>query len=149
MHNIHIAGTGIWFPEQKVTNEEIVNSYNSYVENFNKINKESIDKGSILPMEYSSAEFIEKASGIKSRYMIDKEGSLDINRMMPRVDNEHPDRLSIRGIILLMSKEPSLSIMYLDFIPDAFSINSTDEYSIGNIEPLSIDSLLILLKFST
>ena len=46
MHNIHIAGTGIWFPEQKVTNEEIVNSYNSYVENFNKINKESIDKGS-------------------------------------------------------------------------------------------------------
>ena len=97
MHNIHIAGTGIWFPEQKVTNEEIVNSYNSYVENFNKINKESIDKGSILPMEYSSAEFIEKASGIKSRYMIDKEGSLDINRMMPRVDNEHPDRLSIHA----------------------------------------------------
>ena len=81
----------------KVTNEEIVNSYNSYVENFNKINKESIDKGSILPMEYSSAEFIEKASGIKSRYMIDKEGSLDINRMMPRVDNEHPDRLSIHA----------------------------------------------------
>lgn len=97
MHNIHIAGTGIWFPEQKVTNEEIVNSYNSYVENFNKINKESIEKGSILPMEYSSAEFIEKASGIKSRYMIDKEGSLDINRMMPRVDNEHPDRLSIHA----------------------------------------------------
>ena len=92
MHNIFIAGTGIWHPEAKVSNEELVNSYNQYVENFNNNNKESIEDGSVEAMEFSSAEFIEKASNIKSRYFIDKEGSLDINRMKPRVDNEHPDR---------------------------------------------------------
>ena len=43
MHNIFIAGTGIWHPEAKVSNEELVNSYNQYVENFNNNNKESID----------------------------------------------------------------------------------------------------------
>ena len=76
MHNIFIAGTGIWHPESKVTNEELVDSYNSYVENFNTVNKKSIDDGSVVAMEYSSAEFIEKASNIKSRYFIDKEGSM-------------------------------------------------------------------------
>ena len=97
MHNIYIAGTGIWHPEEKVSNNEIVNSYNSFVEKFNQENKLAIENGSIDAMELSSAEFIEKASGIKSRYVIDKEGILDINRMMPRVRNEHPDRLSIHA----------------------------------------------------
>ena len=97
MHNIYIAGTGIWHPEEKVSNNEIVNSYNSYVKKFNQENKLEIENGSIDAMELSSAEFIEKASGIKSRYVIDKEGILDINRMMPRVKNEHPDRLSIHA----------------------------------------------------
>ena len=97
MHNIFIAGTGIWHPEAKVSNKELVNSYNQYVENFNNNNRESIEDGSVEAMEFSSAEFIEKASNIKSRYFIDKEGSLDINRMKPRVDNEHPDRLSMHA----------------------------------------------------
>ena len=97
MHNIYIAGTGIWHPADKISNDEIVNSYNSYVERFNNDNQSDIDKGLIQPMEFSSAEFIEKASGIKSRYVIDKEGILDIDRMMPRVKNEHPDRLSIHA----------------------------------------------------
>ena len=97
MHNIYIAGTGIWHPEEKISNDEIVNSFNSFVENFNQENKLKIENGTTEPMELSSVEFIEKASGIKSRYVIDKEGILDINRMMPRVKNEHPDRLSIHA----------------------------------------------------
>ena len=97
MHNIHIAGTGIWFPEEKISNEELVNSYNSYVDLFNDKNHSKIQEGLLDSMEYSSVEFVEKASGIKSRHVIDKEGILDINRMMPRVNNEHEDRLSIHA----------------------------------------------------
>ena len=78
MHNIYIAGTGIWHPKHKISNDEIVNSYNAYVEQFNKDNKSEIENGLVQPMELSSAEFIEKASGIKSRYVLDKEGILDI-----------------------------------------------------------------------
>ena len=108
MHNIYIAGTGIWHPEEKISNEEIVNSYNSYVENFNQENKLEIENGTMEAMELSSAEFIEKASGIKSRYVIDKEGILDINRMMPRVKNEHPDRLSIHAEVGIQAAKKAM-----------------------------------------
>ena len=67
MHNIHIAGTGIWFPDEKISNEELINSYNSYVDLFNYENHSKIQEGLLDSMEYSSIEFVEKASGIKSR----------------------------------------------------------------------------------
>ena len=109
MHNIYIAGTGIWHPEEKILNDELVNSYNSYVEKFNSDNELDIANGKIDSMELSSAEFIQKASGILSRYVIDKEGILDINRMMPRVDNEHPDRLSIHAKVGIEAAKKAMS----------------------------------------
>ena len=108
MDNIFIAGTGIWYPQAKVSNEELVNSYNQYAKNFNNKYKESIKDGSVESMELSSAEFIEKASNIKSRYVIDKEGSLDINRMKPRVNNEHPDRLSMHAKVDIEAAERAM-----------------------------------------
>ena len=114
MHNIYIAGTGIWHPADKISNDEIVNSYNSYVERFNNDNQSDIDKGLIQPMEFSSAEFIEKASGIKSRYVIDKEGILDIDRMMPRVKNEHPDRLSIHAQVGIEAAKKAMNQAGID-----------------------------------
>ena len=47
MHNIYIAGTGIWHPKEKISNNELVNSYNSYVEKFNKENKLEIENGTV------------------------------------------------------------------------------------------------------
>ena len=98
MNDIHIAGTGIWFPDEVITNDEIVSSFNSYVDNFNNENKNSINNGDILAMEYSSSAFIEKASGIKTRHVIDKKNILDIEKMMPSVKHEDESRLSIHAI---------------------------------------------------
>ena len=97
MSDVHIAGTGIWFPEDIITNDEIVSSFNSYVDNFNNHNKNDIEQGNIEAMEYSSSAFIEKASGIKTRHVIDKKNILDINTMMPRVVHEDESRLSIHA----------------------------------------------------
>ena len=97
MHNIYIAGTGIWYPDNLVTNDELVSSYNSYVDLFNEKNNLEIDKGNIEAMMHSSAEFIEKASGIETRYVIDKEGILDTSRMMPKVSNEDESKLSVHA----------------------------------------------------
>ena len=81
MKDIHIAGTGIWYPEDTISNDEIVLSFNSYVDNFNTNNKDRIDSGEIEKLEYSSTEFIEKASGTKTRHVIDKKNILNINKM--------------------------------------------------------------------
>ena len=99
MDNIHIAGTGIWHPEEMITNDEIVESYNSYVDNFNHKNADEIDNGNMVAMEHSSASFIEKASGIKTRYVIDKKNILDINKMMPQVEHEDESKLSIHAVV--------------------------------------------------
>ena len=54
MQDIHIAGTGVWYPEDVITNDEIVASFNSYVDNFNSLNKESIASGAVNALDYSS-----------------------------------------------------------------------------------------------
>ena len=97
MKDIHIAGTGIWYPEDTISNDEIVLSFNSYVDNFNTNNKDRIDRGEIEKLEYSSTEFIEKASGIKTRHVIDKKNILDINKMMPSVVHEDESKMSIHA----------------------------------------------------
>ena len=47
MQNIYITGTGFWIPEDGLTtNDEVVNSYNTYVDNYNSENAEAIDRKS-------------------------------------------------------------------------------------------------------
>ena len=47
------------------------------------------------PKTHSSAEFIEKASGIKSRYVINKGGILDPHRMVPNIPERDNAELSV------------------------------------------------------
>ena len=69
MQNIYITGTGFWIPEDGLTtNDEVVNSYNAFVDNFNLDNAEAISAGSLEALSHSSSEFIEKDSGLKTRY---------------------------------------------------------------------------------
>ena len=97
MSEIYIAGTGIWYPDDSISNDEIVESFNAYVDSFNDNNKDAINNNKVLKLEYSSTEFIEKASGIKTRYVIDKKGILDINKMMPSVVHEDASKMSIHA----------------------------------------------------
>lgn len=89
-----ISGVGVWHPKDSITNEELVDSYNAYVDAFNEEKKAQIEAGEVAAMPYSSAEFIEKASGIKSRYIYQKEGALDITRMKPKIAPRADDELS-------------------------------------------------------
>ena len=56
-----------------------------------------IYKDHIKALPLSSAEFVEKASGIKTRYLIDKKNTLDPNLMRPQVNNEDESRISIHA----------------------------------------------------
>lgn len=93
---IVISGTGLFTPAQSITNEELVASFNAYVERYNIEHAEAIAAGEIAALEGSSAEFIEKASGIKQRYVIDKEGVLDPQRMKPLIAERSNDEPSLQ-----------------------------------------------------
>ena len=60
MYKVQISGTGLYTPKEKISNEELVQSFNKYVDEFNEINSEDIKNGETQPLEKSSAEFIEK-----------------------------------------------------------------------------------------
>lgn len=104
-----ISGTGLWTPAQSITNEELVASFNRYVELFNNANAAAIEAGEVEALEPSSAEFIEKASGIKQRYVLDKEGILDPERMKPRIAERGDDEISVQAEIGVKAIEQALA----------------------------------------
>lgn len=83
--SICITATAIATPTDVITNDELVASFNQYVDAYNSEHKKAIDQGQKPPLAYSTSEFIEKASGIKSRHVIDKKGILDPAIMAPVV----------------------------------------------------------------
>jgi beta-ketodecanoyl-[acyl-carrier-protein] synthase len=95
MHAAVITATGLYRPAHQISNAELVTSFNAYVERFNAQHAQAIAAGEVQALVPSSVEFIEKASGIKSRYVMDKEGVLDPTRMYPRLAPRSDDTWSL------------------------------------------------------
>lgn len=94
---IRITGTGLYHPEDVITNEELVESLNAYVEQYNQQNADKIAAGELEERRGSSAAFIEKASGVKRRYVAEKTGILDINRLRPNLRERGDDEISLQA----------------------------------------------------
>ena len=99
MHQAVISGTGLYRPPHQITNAELVQAFNAYVERFNAEHSAEITSGAVAALQPSSVEFIEKASGIKNRYVMDKEGVLDPARMYPRIPARADDQPSMMAEI--------------------------------------------------
>ena len=104
-----ISGVGLWTPEHRVTNEELVESYNTFAEKFNAEHASDIAAGIVEEKPLSSAEFIEKASGIKSRFVYIKDGILDPDRMTPDIPLRAEDELSDQAQISLKAAHKALA----------------------------------------
>lgn len=107
-HDVVISGTGLWTPSLSITNDELVASFNAYVERYNADNAAAIEAGELLPLQSSNAEFIEKASGIKQRYVLDKEGVLDPARMCPRIPERPDDQISVQAEMAVKAVQQAL-----------------------------------------
>ena len=102
MTDIVISGTGLYTPPESISNAELVEAFNSYVDGFNAENADAIASGDIPALSHSSVEFIEKASGIKARYVVNKSGILDPDRMKPDIPerpNEEPSVMCEMAVI--------------------------------------------------
>ena len=90
-----ISSTGLFTPADSISNEELVDSFNQYVTQFNAQNADEINRGAVTSLVPSSVEFIEKASGIKSRFVLSKAPILDPEIMAPRLPERSNDELSV------------------------------------------------------
>lgn len=108
MHQAVIAATGLYTPDQSISNAELVEAFNAYVERFNAANAEAIAAGQVEALAPSSPEFIEKASGIKSRFVVDKAGILDPDVMTPRIPERSNEELSILAEIAVKAARQAI-----------------------------------------
>lgn len=90
-----ITGSGVFTPENTITNDELVVAFNAYADRINAENADAIAAGEIEAVPHSSADFIVSASGIEQRYVMDKTGVLDPNRMFPHLRARSDDEPSI------------------------------------------------------
>jgi len=107
-HSVVISGTGLWTPSESISNEELVVSFNEYVRRFNERHAAEIERGEVEALGPSDAAFIEKASGIKSRYVVNKEGVLDPDRMCPIIPERSDDEMSIQAEIAVKAIQQAL-----------------------------------------
>jgi beta-ketodecanoyl-[acyl-carrier-protein] synthase len=104
-----ISATGLFTPADKISNEELVASFNAYVDAENATNAAAIAAGDAEPLQPSSVEFIEKASGIKSRFVLAKAPILDPDIMAPRWEDRPNEALSILAEIGVKAAQDALA----------------------------------------
>jgi beta-ketodecanoyl-[acyl-carrier-protein] synthase len=92
-----ITGHGIWHPDNVLTNDELVVAFNEFVRRENEKHADEIAAGKREPLKTSSSEFIVKASGIVNRYVHDKTGLLDPDRMCPNIPDRPETELSVQA----------------------------------------------------
>ena len=90
-----IAATGLYTPPDSIDNHELVVSFNAYVAAHNAEHADQISAGALEELQPSSVEFIEKASGIKSRHVMSKASLLDPAVMAPRWKERPNQELSV------------------------------------------------------
>ena len=108
MKKVVISGTGLYTPAQSISNDELGVAFNAWSQQFNADHAAEIASGEMAAKPESSSAFIEKASGIKSRFVIDKAGILDPQRMKPRIPERSDDEWGILCEMAMAAAEEAL-----------------------------------------
>lgn len=104
-----ISGTGLYTPPAIIENDELVEAFNQYVELFNNEHADEIARGEVAALQPSSSAFIEKASGIKRRHVIDRDGILDPHRMTPYIPERSNDEPSVQCDMAVAASKEALA----------------------------------------
>lgn len=109
MYQPAITATGVFVPPDAISNDDLVAAFNTYADRFNAAHAKQIAAGEISPVEHSSSEFILKASGIESRYVMDRKGVLDPDRMYPALRQRSDDEPGIMAEMALDACQKALA----------------------------------------
>lgn len=109
MHIPAITGTGVFTPQNTISNAELVVAFNAYADKFNAAHKDQIAAGEIQEKPHSSEDFIFKASGIEQRYVVDKEGILNPDVMHPTLPQRSDDDPSLMAEMALDAAKKALA----------------------------------------
>ncbi|MEE8166187.1 MAG: beta-ketoacyl-ACP synthase III [Myxococcota bacterium] len=109
MNRILITGTGLFTPPDSVTNAELVESLSAANVKWNAAHSEEIEREEVLERDMPSEAFIRRASGVGHRYVMDKQGLLDSDRLRPRLPLRSEDELSLQAEICVTAAKQALA----------------------------------------
>ena len=114
MRHVVISGHGVFTPPESISNDELVAAFNAYVELYNAENAAAIAAGEVEAKAPSSSEFIVAASGIESRYVMEKSGILDPTRMCPRYEARPDEAPSLMAEMAVAAAQDALTLAGVD-----------------------------------
>jgi beta-ketodecanoyl-[acyl-carrier-protein] synthase len=109
MHRVCISSTGLYTPSGIISNAELVEAFNQFADLDNAAHAADIAAGTCTAVPYSSVEFIQKASGIQQRYVVEKAGVLDPTRMRPRLTPRPDTEISLMAEIAVAAAKDALA----------------------------------------
>ena len=107
--SVSITGTGLFTPPESISNAELAASLTASVERWNAEHATEIEAGTVEGRAAPDEAFIVKASGIESRYVMEKSGVLDPDRMRPRLETRSEDELGIQAEMALPAIRQALA----------------------------------------
>tara|TARA_B110000240_G_scaffold176564_1_gene204565 strand:- start:608 stop:1762 length:1155 start_codon:yes stop_codon:yes gene_type:complete len=107
--SVSITGTGLFTPPESISNAELAASLTASVEKWNGAHAAEIEAGTVEARSAPDEAFIVKASGIESRYVMEKSGVLDPDRMRPRLETRTEDQLGIQAEMALPAIHEALA----------------------------------------
>jgi beta-ketodecanoyl-[acyl-carrier-protein] synthase len=105
-----IAGFGVWHPPTVLDNLELCVAFNEFVRRDNARHAAEIAAGTREPLRESSPEFIVRASGILQRYVEDKTGVLDPERMCPNIPERPEDQICLQAEYAVHAARQALEV---------------------------------------
>ena len=108
-NEVVITGTGLFTPPYSISNAELAASLSIAVNRWNEDHAAEIERGDVVARTLPDADFIEKASGIKSRYVMDKVGVLDPERLRPHLPTRTEDEHSLQVEMALPAVHEALA----------------------------------------
>ncbi len=106
---VAITGSGLWAPADTISNEELVASLTIASTRFNERHAAEIEAGTVTGRPMPDGEFIVKASGIRSRHVMDKAGVLDPARLRPHIERRDEDRIGVQAEMAIPAIEQALA----------------------------------------
>ena len=108
-NQVVITGTGLYTPPYSISNDELAASLAIAVTRWNEEHAAEIERGDLVARTLPDPEFIEKASGIRSRFVLDRDGVLDPDRLRPHLPTRSEDEHSLQVEMALPAVHEALA----------------------------------------
>ncbi len=108
MKKVVISGTGLFTPAQSISNDELVEAFNTWRSSLMLSTQQKLPVAQLKPSQSQAQPLLKKRRVLKSRFVIDKAGILDPQRMKPNIPERSNDEWGILCEMAMVAAKQAL-----------------------------------------